>query len=657
MDNKEREKGQTPFTHPVKVGVKEHNGQLCITYKRQPPSFLKLSSGLPSAQPYNYVSLPPRSIRLLQIIPQTDPDALSFNFLTCSLDEVISGHVSYSAISYCWGDMPKDERLGIEETSWVPVTTKVADMLPKLVSRHALNHNTRYGDYGKQSPMIWLDAVCINQKDNVERAEQVRHMAEIYSHAKCVEIFLDSSWSSVGTIMKSSLSRASNDVPYKLERGMSRNDDSWLFEPYSNEDITALMCSPWFSRAWVVQEFCFAKEHCFHYGDMTITFLFLKMVQEWGGDLAFCRLIDERRLRCEIPLMPLIQNMPNLCSLRDQIHMKKDHLHSLEDILGRFYALKTTDPRDKIFAMLGLATGDCLNSITIDYDISVPDLFLGVMTAISKDITNYILLNFAGLAAYRPSFATRHEIPSWVPDFSEPPSHTTWSICERGFNATDLPDYGGIHAPVLTLKHAIPSQPQLNALGLQGFCFDKIVGVLRGNENRDLSQLAKFVRKAAAAVDSLRPYPNGTSPKEVLRHTLIATNPESMKQDPEGDGFESFYKHVQSRTETFDVESVWKLKGRYLQTMMREGTACSRGVFWTRKGYFGLAANECKAGDEVWLAMGAKIPFIFRGPVFTRSTDDGRELGFYNLVCEAYVHGIMEGEQWDNSRASRVFLI
>ena len=38
---------------------------------------------------------------------------------------------------------------------------------------------------------LWIDAICINQTDPVEKAIQVRHMGDIYRAARKVRVWLD----------------------------------------------------------------------------------------------------------------------------------------------------------------------------------------------------------------------------------------------------------------------------------------------------------------------------------------------------------------------------------------------------------------------------------------------------------------------------------
>lgn len=63
-----------------------------------------------------------------------------------------------------------------------------------------------------------------------------------------------------------------------------------------------------------------------------------------------------------------------------------------------------------------------------------------------------------------------------------------------------------------------------------------------------------------------------------------------------------------------------------------------RRVFWTERGYMGLAANGIQVGDEIWVINAANVPFIVRQSTLIY----GKQL--HHLVCEAYFHGIMDGK-------------
>jgi len=86
----------------------------------------------------------------------------------------------FEALSYRWGD-PKDNTLvyvrltayqGEEESDETPY-------LPWPVMRN-LEQALRASRLPDRERLLWVDALCVNQKDIVERGQQVRIMAQIY---------------------------------------------------------------------------------------------------------------------------------------------------------------------------------------------------------------------------------------------------------------------------------------------------------------------------------------------------------------------------------------------------------------------------------------------------------------------------------------------
>jgi hypothetical protein len=77
------------------------------------------------------------------------------------------------------------------------------------------------------------------------------------------------------------------------------------------------------------------------------------------------------------------------------------------------------------------------------------------------------------------------------------------------------------------------------------------------------------------------------------------------------------------------------------------GKSLGRLPFITRKGHLILSSEYAKQGDFVALIGGAQVPFILRY----------RSGGQYQLIGEAYVDGIMDGEAMENSKCDNVNLI
>ncbi|KAH7413330.1 heterokaryon incompatibility protein-domain-containing protein [Cadophora sp. MPI-SDFR-AT-0126] len=80
----------------------------------------------------------------------------------------------YIAISYCWGIEPSsNNRVWFEDGSRLLVTGSAAAILREIAT-------------AKSSKSYWIDALCINQKDEKEKSHQVPLMYEIYSSAEKV---------------------------------------------------------------------------------------------------------------------------------------------------------------------------------------------------------------------------------------------------------------------------------------------------------------------------------------------------------------------------------------------------------------------------------------------------------------------------------------
>ena len=77
------------------------------------------------------------------------------------------------------------------------------------------------------------------------------------------------------------------------------------------------------------------------------------------------------------------------------------------------------------------------------------------------------------------------------------------------------------------------------------------------------------------------------------------------------------------------------------------GKSLGRLPFVTRKGRLVLSSKHVKPGDVIALIKGTQVPFILRC----------RTGGAYQLVSEAYVDGIMDGEAAENSKFGDIELV
>ncbi|KAF2106671.1 heterokaryon incompatibility protein-domain-containing protein, partial [Lophiotrema nucula] len=134
------------------------------------------SSSLTSVLDFRYapLDLSTDTIRLLKVLPGPDNSTIECNLLHCTISEL----PSYTALSYSWDY--SGLKIGINcngKSLWIAwnLWCFLAQFRKGVKSSRCL---------------LWIDAICINQKDVKERTHQVRQMRSIYSTAESVIVWL-----------------------------------------------------------------------------------------------------------------------------------------------------------------------------------------------------------------------------------------------------------------------------------------------------------------------------------------------------------------------------------------------------------------------------------------------------------------------------------
>jgi Heterokaryon incompatibility protein (HET) len=113
-------------------------------------------------------------IRLLHLHPRNSGEAIC-----CTLNHVsLSSRPDYEALSYAWG--PKT----IQTEHSIIIDNKnfcVRDNLWVALQHLRLETEVR---------VLWIDAICINQKETRERNHQVSQMGNIFNNARRVVVWL-----------------------------------------------------------------------------------------------------------------------------------------------------------------------------------------------------------------------------------------------------------------------------------------------------------------------------------------------------------------------------------------------------------------------------------------------------------------------------------
>jgi hypothetical protein len=179
---------------------------------------------------YPYSSLPPGgdNIRLLRLLPNEDEAApLRCELCNYSLQKQGPRTHLYEALSYVWGDASKTLPIYIDNNQF-PITTNLHAALSRLRD-HSFER------------IMWVDAICINQKNPKEQGQQVQLMAKIYSNANRVIVWLGEE----AIEMKGALEYI------RLAASGELTESS---EEEENEAIPNLLQRPWFQRIWVREQ-------------------------------------------------------------------------------------------------------------------------------------------------------------------------------------------------------------------------------------------------------------------------------------------------------------------------------------------------------------------------------------------------------------------
>jgi hypothetical protein len=399
----------------------------------------------PIYQPLTPLSPSQKLIRLLRILPGCRSETLKCELQVTDLVD----SPQFEALSYVWGN-PEPAAVVFCNGQPKKVTPNLGRALLRL----------RYDD---RERLVWIDAICVNQDDLLERSEQVKLMRDIYSQAWRVVVWLGEDegeyaetairiiqkateycYSEIGASLEdlsdgdhldiikraeeleteipwSEKKKGRDFPPSKYEVNDSRSNTDWAA-------VSKLYSNTWFTRIWIVQEVAFAPA-ILCIGNHEVGWPCVAAAARWllSKDYSYNQGDGERYrqawsiyfLRLIIPRVPL----------------------ALQGLLN-FVKSNSTDPRDKIFGLLGLLDEErrASSSLQPDYTKDVVEVYVNTMRYIIKENDPEAGLGNL-LASFREAPEEHEErFPSWVFrwDLTAPESSffnnahkALWSACGR----------------------------------------------------------------------------------------------------------------------------------------------------------------------------------------------------------------------------------
>jgi len=346
----------------------------------------------------------PTTIRVLHVHPAPETDLLTCSLEHCDLDN----NQEYEAVSYVWGDSDLSCSLTCD-SKVTPVTRSLHEVLLRV----------RLPDRRRT---VWIDGLCINQTDDVEKSHQVQLMQRVFRNAHRVLVWLGPDPHDFARdAFDICVTLGQQDLDSEeLETALTRINlfmDKYPGKWYS---FRALPQIPWWGRVWIIQEFALAKELLFMWGTEE---------SQWTHiNLAISNLSKPGVMWRFTPYRSdILEPMTRLSAIKE----RRCYANSFMGTIHTARAFECSDNRDRIFAILGLGYGDnrwatadpagqSLAKATVpDYALSVEHVYRQfAIQALQRDLTEDILLAIQHeeqLGQWQPG-----DMPSWSPRWDVP---------------------------------------------------------------------------------------------------------------------------------------------------------------------------------------------------------------------------------------------
>lgn len=261
--------------------------------------------------------------------------------------------------------------------------------------------------------MLWIDQLCINQRNDPEREQQVSVMGDVFRTSSMTFVWLGLDDVSGRLAVEWIEHIAKHDINHPIDSMGYRNEVEKLWIKHeahipTREHVSAVVSaknSAWCSRGWIIQEFVLSR---------AVEFL-------WGGREISASDMSTLECACSASLESTYgsdgsMNLTVLESTKGELAVNQDLEYSqLLYIISRLSGLfETTLEHDGLFAYLGLWKPP---SFLPSYNEPLKNVFIKFAHSLAKDTGSLDFLPIRKLCrSNRPGLAS---LPSWVPIWSE----------------------------------------------------------------------------------------------------------------------------------------------------------------------------------------------------------------------------------------------
>lgn len=614
---------------------------------------------------YEGLSQTKRQIRIFTLLPSPDfNSALQGRLQVVDFDS----NPPYEALSYVWGsDASLDHVIDISGSS-CSISAHLANILKHI----------RQSDTERD---LWIDAVCIDQKNMDEKGRQVKMMGDVYRNCKMDLAWLENPGDTerdlgidAGRKRGGVLKRRAYYPLATLEEGLDFIENGGSITRYMGghprpeirDKIEAVFGSRLWSRVWIVQELSCAKDVLLLGGKKTLKWSILRSFLDqdldsdvnhwhWGRALA--------------GISTMCSRVAEIDKQRYLIWDKQEE-HSLFDVLARFCERESTKPVDRVYGLLGLVSPHC--SLEADYKLErePAKVFAKATEEIIRQSQNLDILcqspwERRGVPQCSRIGSRTEGLPSWAVDFNFDIGASGISRdVGRGYRTRELMFAGDkgrvifsaggdlcegswrvLDGTVLQLRGYLlgqigPPQPQppINPRRFRpGVWGDELTdGIYEATGEPKFQALWRTMVTDCKGYKMERLDPESIKKDDAIFHS------QGMRLDTEADGL---HDDLMDLTRLELPAALPAAESHSLTDAASASGDLSCAEIWWRiernwafyvseKGLFIMARKHVQEGDHIAVIEGAKVPLILQ------SVGNDR----FEIVSPAYVHGYMDGD-------------
>ncbi|RYP12210.1 hypothetical protein DL767_011415 [Monosporascus sp. MG133] len=607
-------------------------------------------------------------IRLITILPcENDDEPVACRLETASLTD----ELEYVAMSYVWGDPSVTKDILVNDTVF-PVTTNL---------EAGLWHFRKYGlvpcEDKKGEVSLWVDAICINQQDVLERNQQVACIGILYRNASFVLSWLG--WPGARRIdtslrlMKSLTAALPHELrlnilgimdpgdgdsteageddsngevtdPHSLDSELIQEGLKWITsQPALHHNVStrehyeawypfaALMGLPYWKRVWIHQERALSKSssrnliRCGAELAMWADFIFFFFV---------IRALRNNSVRppeihgAEWLAITSLLETPTVAFTAMLRASRKWGLTVPYLVPMVAEVSEATDPRDMVYGLQSLLSLD----LEVNYEKSVRQVYLdwhaeATAQSLQSGEVEVDLISRAGIGLYEEN---EHNLPSWLPNLiCDQVTRVTRAIPSMlHLDSTSQPprELGAHYVSYMEGK-----DHPTGIRSLQALCYT----VHQGIDPHTGQRFARELNPQSGVVPVFLCLCTFDLPTRTTELGLSYVDSEAV--GGLGAYFESRFRDCGDADDT----EPWRRaiadmspedrRTQAMEIMITWASVQSKAVFYTARGYIGIGPKYTQVGDRLCVIDYCSLPVLLR-----------MEGSACRLVGAAYAYGLSE---------------